>query len=208
MHETTTSADKIHPPSVGDLNSPTTTRPRIARRHYVIDRRRQYRAAALTSGLAFILLVIVNTAFTVLRNSQSMVLSAAAPKLRPVLEAQDTRIGALLLVASVVFVAGVFVITIAETHRTAGAVYALQKAFDRVRMGDYQTLLRLRPRDTLLDLRFPFNDMLISLRDRALKDAGELEQLAEEASSGALEAPELVARLTELAERNRDFGPR
>ncbi len=207
MHETTTSADKIHPPTDKNLNPPTTARPRIIRRHYVIDRRRQYRAAALTSGLAIILLIVVNTAFTILRDSQSMVLSAAAPKLRPVLEAQDTRVGTMLLVASVVFVAGVFVITIAETHRTAGAVYALQKAFDRVRMGDYQTLLRLRPRDTLLDLRFPFNDMLISLRDRALTDAGELEQLAEEASSGALDASALASRLVDFAERKRAFGP-
>jgi methyl-accepting chemotaxis protein len=178
------------------------------RRQYVIDRRRQYRTAALTSGLAIILLIVVNLAFTILRNSQSMVLSAAAPQLRPVLEAQDSKVGTMLLVASVIFVGGVFVLTIAETHRTAGAVYALQNALDRVRRGDFQTLLRLRQRDTLLDLKFPFNDMLISLRDRALAEASELEQLAEEVSSGALEAPELVARLTELAERNRDFGPR
>jgi len=179
----------------------------MMRRQYVIDRRRQYRSAALTSGLSLILLVIVNVAFSILRNTQSVVLSAASPQLRPVLEAQDARIGTMLIVVSIIFVAGVFAITIAETHRTAGAVFALQKAFDRVRVGDFRTMLRLRPRDTLLDLRFPFNDMLNSLRNRVLAEADELEEFAAEASSGALEAPELASRLVDLAKRKRDFGP-
>jgi len=173
----------------------------------VIDRRRQYRSAALTSGLSLILLIIVNVAFSFLRNTQSIVLAAASPQLRPVLEAQDARIGTMLIVVSIFFVAGVFAITIAETHRTAGAVFALQKALDRVRVGDFQTMLRLRPRDTLLDLRFPFNDMLNSLRNRALAEATELEELAAEVESGALEAPELAAKLVDLARRKRDFGP-
>ena len=207
MHESTTSADTTHPATVSDSNPPTTARPRMMRRKYVIDRRRQYRSAALTSGLSLILLLVVNIAFSFLRNTQSVVLSAASPQLRPVLEAQDARIGTMLIVVSIIFVAGVFAITIAETHRTAGAVFALQKAFDRVRIGDFQTMLRLRPRDTLLDLRFPFNDMLNSLRNRALAEADELEEFAAEASSGALEASELASRLVDLAKRKRDFGP-
>lgn len=207
MSESTTAADTIHPTAAADQTQPATKRPPMMRRKYVIDRRRQFRSAALTSGLALVLLIIVNTAFTVLRDSQSMVLSAAAPQLGPALEAQDARVGTMLIVVSVIFVIGVFVITIAETHRTAGAVYAMQKALDRVRTGDYQTLLRMRPRDTLADLKFPFNDMLIALRDRMLTEADELEQLAEEASSGALDAPELASRLVDLAKRNRDFGP-
>jgi methyl-accepting chemotaxis protein len=205
MHQSSKSADATQPATAS--NPPTTARPRMMRRQYVIDRRRQYRSAALTSSLSLILLIIVNVAFSILRNTQSVVLSAASPQLRPVLEAQDARIGTMLIVVSIIFVAGVFAITIAETHRTAGAVYALQKALDRIRVGDFQTMLRLRPRDTLLDLRFPFNDMLNSLRNRSLAEADELEEFAAEVSSGALEAPELAARLVDLAKRKRDFGP-
>lgn len=207
MHNPKTSADTTHSAKVTASNPPITTRPRVLRRKYVIDRRRQYRSAALTSGLALILLIVVNIAFAVLRNAQSVVLSAASPQLRPVLEAQDTKIGAMLIAVSIFFVVGVFVITIAETHRTAGAVYALQKALDRVRVGDFQTMLRLRPRDTLLDLRFPFNDMLNSLRNRALAEADELEELAAAASSGVLGVSELSSQLVDYAKRKRDFGP-
>ena len=207
MNDPNASSQVCDQVSTDGLNPPTTARPRMMRRQYVIDRRRQYRSAALTSGLSLILLIVVNIAFSILRNTQSVVLSAASPQLRPVLEAQDARIGTMLIVVSIVFVAGVFAITIAETHRTAGAVFALQKAFDRVRTGDFRTMLRLRPRDTLLDLRFPFNDMLNSLRIRALAEADELEEFAAEASSGALEASELASRLVDLAKRKRDFGP-
>ncbi len=193
--------------STDGSNPPATARPRVMRRKYVIDRRRQYRSAALTAGLSLMLLIVANVAFSVLRSTQSIVLSAANPQIRPVLEEQDARMGMMLIVVSIIFVAGVFAITIAETHRTAGAVYALQKALDRVRTGDFQTMLRLRPRDTLLDLRFPFNDMLNSLRNRALAEADELEEFAAEVSSGALEPSELASRLVDLAKRKRDFGP-
>lgn len=193
--------------STDGSNPPAAARPRVMRRKYVIDRRRQYRSAALTAGLSLMLLIVANVAFSVLRSTQSIVLSAANPQIRPVLEEQDARMGMMLIVVSIIFVAGVFAITIAETHRTAGAVYALQKALDRVRTGDFQTMLRLRPRDTLLDLRFPFNDMLNSLRNRALAEADELEEFAAEVSSGALEPSELASRLVDLAKRKRDFGP-
>jgi nitrogen fixation/metabolism regulation signal transduction histidine kinase len=207
MNDPKTSSQVCDQISTDGSNPPTTARPRMMRRQYVIDRRRQYRSAALTSGLSLTLLIIVNVAFSFLRDTQSVVLAAASPQLRPVLEAQDSRIGTMLIVVSIIFVAGVFAITIAETHRTAGAVYALQKALDRVRVGDFQTMLRLRPRDTLLDLRFPFNDMLNSLRNRSLAEANELDEFAAEISSGGMEASELAARLVDLAKRKRDFGP-
>ncbi len=207
MNDSKASSQVCDQVSTDGSNPPATARPRMMRRQYVIDRRRQYRSAALTSGLSLILLIVVNIAFSILRNTQSVVLAAASPQLRPVLEAQDARVGTMLIVVSIFFVAGVFAITIAETHRTAGAVFALQKALDRVRVGDFQTMLRLRPRDTLLDLRFPFNDMLNSLRNRSIAEAAELEEFAAEVSSGGLEASELAARLVDLAKRKRDFGP-
>ena len=131
--------------------------PRIRRRSYVLDRRRQYRTALLTSGLAALLLIIVNTAFILLRTSQTMAITASAPQLGSTLTQQDSRTGTMLILASVIFVIGVFVITIAETHRTAGAVFAVCRALEGVSDGDYRTPLRLRPTDNLLDLRSPFD---------------------------------------------------
>jgi methyl-accepting chemotaxis protein len=178
------------------------SRPRVRRRRFVIDRRRQLRAAALTSLLAVVLLIVVNTAFSILRTSQSEVLATAAPQLRAALEAQDARLGMLLIVVSVIVVTGVFVITIAETHRTAGAIFALKQRLDRVRDGDYRVTLKLRSRDTLLDLRDPFNEMVASLRDSTLTDARRLDRLADAAS----ENPDLAAELRTFAEEKRTIA--
>jgi methyl-accepting chemotaxis protein len=180
--------------------------PKIRRTKYVIDRRRQFRTAFLTSGLALLLLVIVNTAFTVLRTSQTMVIASAAPQLEATLTQQDTRVGAMLILVSVIFVIGVFAITIAETHRTAGAVFAMQQALERVVDGDYRTPLRLRPRDNLRDLRAPFNEMISSLRKSALADADELDTLARAVADGEIDTTALAERLADLAVAKRKLG--
>jgi hypothetical protein len=171
----------------------------VARRHYVIDRRRQFRTAFIVAGLAAFLLIFVNVAFGILRMSQAMVLKASAPQLGPVLQEQDTRTAALLAVISVLFVIGVFVLTIAETHRTAGAIFAVRRHLDRVRDGDYRVTLKLRPRDTLRDLEAPFDDMVRSLRDGALGDADRLDGLADDAADN----PDLAAALRTFAEEKR-----
>jgi len=199
MNESATIARTADPIAAAGVESHEHERPPFRRRHYVIDKRRQYRTAALISGLAILLLVVVNVAFSILRTSQTIVLTAAAPELGPILDAQDTKVGTMLIVISVVFVVGIFVLTIAETHRTAGAVYAVKQRLIRLRDGDYRVALNLRPRDNLRDLTEPFNDMVASLRDQVLADAAELERLADEAGDRSA----LGAELRELAQRKR-----
>ena len=206
MSDSTASNQKSDQISTDEPNPPPTTRPHMARRRYLIDRRRQLRTVALTAGVSIFLLVVVNIAFAVMRTSQSMVLSTAAPQLRPVLEKQDATFGTMLMVISVIFVAGVVAITIAETHRTAGAIYAVKQRLERVRDGDFQVKLRLRKRDTLRDLMVPFNEMVSSLRTRAVAEADELDRLADEASSAEAGDSGLVAaRLREIAQGKRDI---
>ena len=205
MNDSTASGQKSDRISTDELNPPSTTRPHLARRRYLIDRRRQLRTVALTAGVTIFLLVVVNIAFAVMRTSQSMVLSSAAPQLRPVLEKQDATFGTMLMVISAVFVVGVVAITIAETHRTAGAIFAVRQRLERVRDGDFQIKLRLRKRDTLRDLMVPFNEMVTSLRTRALAEADELDRLADKASSAPAGDSGLAARLHKLAERKRDI---
>lgn len=180
--------------------------PRIRRRSYVIDRSRQIRTALLTSGLAAILLGIVNTAFTILRSSQTMAISVAAPQLESTLSQQDARIGTILILVSIIFVIGVFAITIAETHRTAGAVHATYRALERVSDGDYLTPLRLRPKDNLLDLRNPFNEMISTLRKQALADADALDLLAKSATAADVDTAALAKELGALSAKKRELG--
>ncbi|MEX1311994.1 MAG: methyl-accepting chemotaxis protein [Candidatus Sulfomarinibacteraceae bacterium] len=204
MNDTTATPDMLdQTPAVGAATTPS-IRPRVYRRQYLVDRRRQLRTVVLTAGVTIFLLAIVNIAFGVMRASQSMVLSAAAPQLRPILEQQDSSFATTLLVISFIFVAGVAIITVAETHRTAGAIYAMKQRLDRVRDGGLHVTLDLRKRDTLRDLMEPFNEMVASLRDRVLADADDLDRLADQASSATADPAALAARLRELADRKRE----
>ena len=204
MNDTTATPDMLdQTPAAGAATTPP-VRPRVYRRQYLVDRKRQLRTVVLTAGVTIFLLAIVNIAFGVMRASQSMVLSTAAPQLRPVLEQQDASFATTLLVISAIFVAGVSIITIAETHRTAGAIYAVKQRLERVRDGGLKVNLNLRKRDTLRDLMAPFNEMVASLRDRVLADADELDRLADEASSATADPAALAARLRELADGKRE----
>mgnify|MGYP001582714950 FL=1 len=206
MNDSKATSQEPDQTSPGGSHAPPTTRPHVTRRRYLIDRRRQLRTVALTSGVTIFLLAVVNIAFGVMRSSQSMVLSAAAPQLNPILEKQDASFATTLAVISIVFVIGIVAITIAETHRTAGAIYAVKQRLDRVRDGDFQATLKLRKRDTLRDLVAPFNEMVGALRSEALSEADELDHLADEASSTPSGNSGLAARLRELAEKKRNLG--
>jgi len=190
----------------GNSTDSQSARPHVARRRYVIDRKRQLRTTMLTTSLVAVLLVLVNLGFTLLRNSQTSLLSSAAPQLTPVLERQDSTSGLIMIGISLVLLAAVAYATIHQTHRTAGAVYAVKQRLERVTAGDLLVRLKLRQNDNLQDLEKPFNDMVGSLRDRALADAETLDQLAATADRLGPEGSALASSLRELAEKKRQIG--
>jgi methyl-accepting chemotaxis protein len=196
-----------------DQTQPTTSpdaeiarSPRVFRTKYLSDPRRQLRTALMTTSLVTVLLILVNLGFSILRSSHTSILTAAAPQLAPVVEEQSSTLSLTMIVLSVLLVIAVFVGTIVETHRTAGAVYAVQQRLDRVREGDFHVALKLRLRDNLQDLEGPFNEMVASLRKRALDEALALENLAETADSIGNGGTDLAQSLRELAARKKISG--
>lgn len=179
---------------------------RVIRRQYLLDPKRQLRTTALTTSLVAVLLVIVNLGFTLLRSSQTSFLASAAPQLAPVLEKQDSMSSLTMIVISVVLVIAVAAATVLQTHRTAGAVYAVNQRLERVKAGDLQVRLKLRERDNLRDLEGPFNDMVTALRNRTVADAESLDRLAERAGRLGPDGEDLAAALRALAQSKRQVG--
>jgi len=180
--------------------------PRVVRRHYLIDPRRQLRAVAMTTSVVAVLVILVNIGFALLRFSQSSFLSAVAPQLGPVLERQDTTYSWIMILFSVILVAAVSAKTVVDTHRTAGAVFAVKQRLERVRQGDLHVTLKLRRNDTLQDLERPFNEMVTALRDRALEEASRLEELATEAIRLGPEGDRIARSLRDLAITRKQIG--
>ena len=181
-------------------------RPRVIRRRYLIDPGRQLRTAVMTTSLVAVLVLLVNLGFGFLRSSQTSFLAAVAPQLTPVIERQDDIFWLIMIVMSVLLVVGVSLKTIVETHHTAGAVFAVRQRLERVADGDLRVVLKLRQGDNLQNLEKPFNDMVSSLRSRALVEAAGLDELAMKAETIDSGGSDLARALHVLAQHKRQIG--
>ena len=178
------------------------------RRQYLVNRERQLRSAFLVLVVVVLLLVPLNYSLHTVRQQETATITASNPELRPLMESRDRTELIVGLVASVVIMAGVFALTIIETHRTAGAAYAIRRRLDLVRAGELDTELHLRGGDNLRELEAPFNAMVDALRARELDEARTLEELANRSDAVVVpqEGQAVAAKLRQLARRKRDIA--
>ena len=124
------------------------------RRQFVVDARYQLRAGVLVGTVALVLLVLLNASL-ILQDQASAATAALA--VRPVLAGADRASLVLLLLGSAVFLGGVIIVGVLESHRTAGAAYAIRRAVDAIRDGRPDVRIRLRRGDHLQDLATSIN---------------------------------------------------
>lgn len=128
------------------------------RRHYVVDTRYQLRAGVLVGSVAIALLLVLNaTLVTQSRERAPAQVTGSAPA-RP-----NGVSWGLLLLGSAVFVAGVVAIGVLESHRTAGAAYAIRRSVDQIREGRSGVRIRLRRGDHLQELALSVNQLAEAL---------------------------------------------
>ena len=135
--------------------APESPPPGWRRRRYVVDARYQLRSGALVGATALLLLVLVNASLFVHE-------PPAAPSLSVVRRAigdQNRASLTLLLLGSAVFVTGAVLVGLLESHRTAGAAFAIRRAVDAIREGRPEVRVRLRRGDHLQDLARSINDL-------------------------------------------------
>jgi hypothetical protein len=126
------------------------------RRQFVVDARYQLRSGVLVGTVAVVLLFLLNVSlFAQHRTAPGAPVAAA----RPLLGGQDRTSWALLLAGSAVFIGGVILVGVLESHRTAGAAFAIRRAVDALRDGRSQTRVRLRRGDHLQDLAKAVNQL-------------------------------------------------
>jgi methyl-accepting chemotaxis protein len=175
------------------------------RRQFLVNKPRQLRTAMLIGMLVLILLVLVNVVFHALRTNETNTIVASAPSLKQVMQDYDRNEMLLVILASVVVLGGVFVMTIIETHRTAGAAFNIARQLNRIADGNLDVELRLRKGDNLQEIQAPFNAMVAALRDQATDEVTSLERLAGHVDGfGNLEgAPGVASELRRLVEKKR-----
>lgn len=175
------------------------------RRTFLIHKRSQLRAGFLTAASALVLLLLLNLSLYSARQTVTERVVSESPELGQILHSQNRVELGLVLAASAVFLVGVFVVTVLETHKTAGAAFNLARHMDAMREGRYSTRLKLRRDDNLRELEESFNEMGRALQDRAWFDVERLQEfaIAAENLQGPEEARDLAHTLRGFAESKR-----
>jgi len=142
------------------------------RRQFVVDARYQLRSGVLVGSVAIVLLVLLNASL-ILPHRTPLATAAtaamAATPVRPPFAAPDRPSFALLLVGSAVFLGGVVLVGFLESHRTAGAAFAIRRVVDGLRDGQSQVRVRLRRGDHLQDLAHSINQLAETIDTERLR---------------------------------------
>lgn len=128
----------------------TTSRRPDRRRRIVVDSRYQVRAGLLVGSVALVLLALLNTSLVTQSRAGAAASAATAWTREP-----GTEVGLswmLLFAGSAVFFGGVVLIGVMESHRTAGAAFAIRRSIEAIRDGRVGERVRLRKNDHLQDL--------------------------------------------------------
>ena len=152
--------------------------PPFYRRTYLIDPKGQLTTTLKVAGLVALLLLVLNLVLAGLSTGETRKIISANPDLAQHMAATDRR-GSLVIAGGSVFLLFLVVVrTIVLTHRTSGASFNVKRCLGRVAEGDLTTKLKLRPKDNLMELQDPFNEMVVSLRERATEEQKLLKNLS------------------------------
>lgn len=122
------------------------------RRQFLVDPKYQIRAGITVGVVAFLLLALLNLS---LWTSGRQTGTGTAP-VRGAFAA-DGASWLVVLAGSAVFLAGVILIGVFESHRTAGAAFAIRRTVDEIRSGRQGARVRLRRGDHLRELAAAVN---------------------------------------------------
>lgn len=177
------------------------------RRRFVVNRGYQFRVTFFSVAVVLLLLALLNVSlWSATRENTELMERSTAPELAGYFKAQDRLELNLLLIGSIAFLVGVFIIGILETHKTAGASYNICRCIERLQDGEYRIRIRLRRGDNLHEIEKAFNALAQSLFDRTCEEVGTLESMAVRAEELSAEprAAEMARQLRQLlAERRR-----
>jgi hypothetical protein len=126
-----------------------------------MDARYQLRAGIMVGAVAVALLILLNVSLMGQNAAPPGV--AGAPARVAAETGPDRSSWALLLLGSGAFVAGVIAIGVLESHRTAGAAYAIRRSIDQLREGRTGVRVKLRRGDHLQELAKALNQLAESL---------------------------------------------
>ena len=170
------------------------------RRNFLVDRKIQLRTTALAAGVVATVLTVFLVTLHLSRERATETLVAHLPALAETLAAQNRIELIFQLASAIVFLIMVVVVTLLETHKTAGAAFNLSRQMNKVRSGEYGTRATLRRGDNLQSVGRAFNEMSIAIDERLWRDIEIFSDLAEQARR--ITNPQVARQLAETLEEH------
>ncbi len=152
------------------------------RRRILVHRSFQLKSALIgVTGMGFLLALMIFILYRV--NAQSSrELIEVAPFLRESLLARDRAQLLTLIGGGVLFIAGIFLVEILESHKTAGVVHNVRRRLEELRSGRLSARVTLRKHDNFPELAAAFNEVVAVLKTRAEGDVATLGRLTAQVS--------------------------
>lgn len=164
------------------------------RRHFLVDRHRQVRAIALVAGAVLIPLVFLNILFWEVRHLSSQALMETDPELAREVRAED-RTQLFFVGLGSFFLAGTAIlVSLFETHKTAGALFAIRKAVKSFEQGNYKVVLHLRKEDKMGGTEETINELFRALERKTSEEMEVLADLADRVEKAGARAEALELR--------------
>jgi len=151
---------------------------RTRRRRFLMPGPQQRGAVLRVTGLSALLLGVFDLTYLGMLRASSEHLAEIAPDLSGIIRGQDADQMVLVLLGSAITLGGIVLLTILETHRTAGPLHNLVRRLEEMARGDRGVRLRFRREDRFRELEEAFNRMAEAAEVREQMRAAEVERLA------------------------------
>lgn len=156
-----------------------TTRVFGRRRNILVDRPYQHRLSLMTTLMALLPPALFFGMYSLITSEGSRRIIEASPALEDMVRIQN-RTESLMILAAVLFYGiGVYLVTLLESHRTAGFIHRIDGRLKELSRGKYAGVLTPRRDDHFHFLAVTVNQLSQGLHERAEEELAALDALGE-----------------------------
>jgi hypothetical protein len=191
------------------MSEPLTIRIFGRRRNLLVNSPYQHRVSLITTLLALLPPAIFFSIYYLITSEGSRRIVEANPSLEQMVRGQDRTESLLILAAVLIYGLGVYLVTLLESHRTAGFLYRVNRSLTELRDGTYGGQVRPRKDDNFTYLAGSLNALSQSLKSGVEEDLAAVDEINRSLESAVASAGSasghLRDRLLEVRSRLQAF---
>lgn len=168
------------------MNQPLTIRVFGRRRNVLVDKPYQHRLSLMTSLMALLPPALFFGIYSLITAEGSRRIVEASPALEDMVRIQNRTESLMILAAVLFYGVGVYLVTLLESHRTAGFIHRINGRLGELMAGQYSGRITPRREDHFHYLAETVNRLSSSLEQRTAEDLAALDELGQSLDAVAL----------------------